>query len=135
MFPSVFGVTAHNAGLHADAHGIGHHISAIFGFDGALGERQSARQRHRPPSSLETNTVTPLIQRMEKLGILSRKKGDKDHRQQIVSLTPKGKEMEQKAYELIPPAMGERLSACPLQIDDYQMLAEQLDEIIKALKR
>ena len=84
---------------------------------------------------LETNTVTPLIQRMEKQGLITRKQGDKDKRQQIVSLTLSGKEMEQKAYELIPPAMGDRLSACPLQIDDYQMLAEKLDEIIKALKR
>ena len=72
---------------------------------------------------LETNTVTPLVQRMEKLGILSRKQGDKDHRQQIVSLTKTGK------------SMGDRLSACPLQIEDYQMLAEKLDEIIKTLKR
>ena len=84
---------------------------------------------------LETNTVTPLIQRMEKLGILCRKQGDKDHRQQIVNLTKSGKSMEEKAYELIPPAMGERLSACPLQLGDYQMLAEKLDEIIKALKK
>ena len=84
---------------------------------------------------LETNTVTPLIQRMEKLGILSRKQGDKDHRQQIVSLTPNGKAMEQKAYELIPPAMGDRLSACPLQMGDYQILAKKLDEIINTLKR
>ena len=30
---------------------------------------------------LETNTVTPLLQRMEKLGIVIRKKGDKDKRQ------------------------------------------------------
>ena len=84
---------------------------------------------------LETNTVTPLVQRMEKLGILSRKQGDKDHRQQIVSLTKTGKSLEEKAYELIPPAMGDRLSACPLQIEDYQMLAEKLDEIIKTLKK
>ena len=39
---------------------------------------------------LETNTVTPLLQRMEKQGIVIRKKGEKDKRQQIVSLTPKG---------------------------------------------
>ena len=30
---------------------------------------------------LETNTVTPLLLRMEKLGIVIRKKGDKDKRQ------------------------------------------------------
>ena len=43
---------------------------------------------------LETNTVTPLLQRMEKLGIVSRKKGEQDKRQQIVSLTEKGKQLE-----------------------------------------
>ena len=33
---------------------------------------------------LETNTVTPLLQRMEKEGILIRAKGEKDARQTIV---------------------------------------------------
>ena len=33
---------------------------------------------------LETNTVTPLLQRMEKEGILVRRKGEKDARQMIV---------------------------------------------------
>ena len=32
---------------------------------------------------LETNTVTPLLQRMEKLGIVVRKRGKEDKRQQI----------------------------------------------------
>ncbi len=40
---------------------------------------------------LETNTVTPLLQRMEKLGIVVRKRSKVDKRQQIVSLTRKGK--------------------------------------------
>ena len=84
---------------------------------------------------LETNTVTPLLQRMEKLGIVSRKKGEQDKRQQIVSLTKKGKEMEEKAYELIPAGMGKQLSACPMNLDDYQNLAEQLDSIINTLKK
>ena len=30
---------------------------------------------------LETNTVTPLIQRMEKQGLITRKQGDKDKSQ------------------------------------------------------
>ena len=84
---------------------------------------------------LETNTVTPLLQRMEKLAIVSRKKGEQDKRQQIVSLTKKGKEMEEKAYELIPACMGKQLSACPMNLDDYQNLAEQLDSIINTLKK
>ena len=84
---------------------------------------------------LETNTVTPLLQRMEKLGIVSRKKGEQDKRQQIVSLTKKGKEMEKLAYAKIPAGMGKQLSACPLMLEDYQNLAEQLDSIINTLKK
>lgn len=84
---------------------------------------------------LETNTVTPLIQRMEKQGLITRKQGDKDKRQQIVSLTQSGKEMEERAYQLIPPAMLGRLSACPLQLEDYQTLAKELDSIINTLKK
>ena len=84
---------------------------------------------------LETNTVTPLIQRMEKQGLITRKQGAKDKRQQIVSLTLSGKEMEERAYQLIPPAMLGKLSACPLQLNDYQNLAKELDSIINTLKK
>ena len=84
---------------------------------------------------LETNTVTPLLQRMEKLGIVSRKKGEQDKRQQIVSLTQKGKEMEELAYAKIPAGMGKQLSACPLKFDDYQHLAQELESIINTLKK
>jgi len=83
---------------------------------------------------LETNTVTPLLQRMEKLGIISRKKGEHDKRQQIVSLTEKGREMEQQAFDTIPSDMGEQLSACPLKLEDYGNLAKQLDALINTLK-
>ena len=84
---------------------------------------------------LETNTVTPLLQRMEKQGIVCRKKGEKDKRQQIVSLTEKGKELEKKAYAKIPSGMGEQLSACPLKLEDYKRLAQELDSIIETLKK
>ena len=84
---------------------------------------------------LETNTVTPLLQRMEKLGIVSRKKGEFDKRQQIVSLTTKGKELEEEAYAKVPSGMGEQLSACPLKYEDYLPLAQELDSIIETLKK
>ena len=84
---------------------------------------------------LETNTVTPLLQRMEKLGIVVRKRGKEDKRQQIVSLTKKGKAMEEQAYAIIPAGMGKELSACPLQLEDYGNLANELDSIIETLKK
>lgn len=83
---------------------------------------------------LETNTVTPLLQRMEKQGIIVRKKGETDKRQQIVSLTEQGWAMEEEAHALIPAGMGERLAVCPLGMDDYASLARQLDALIDVLK-
>ena len=83
---------------------------------------------------LETNTVTPLLQRMEKQGIVTRKKGEQDKRQQIVSLTDKGKSLEEQAYHLIPEGMREKLAVCPLATEDYTSLAQQLDKIIESLK-
>lgn len=82
---------------------------------------------------LETNTVTPLLQRMEKKGIVLRSKGNLDKRQQIVSLTQKGRDMEQQAFEIIPQGMGERLTACPLSMNDFQNMASGLDGIIDTL--
>ena len=83
---------------------------------------------------LETNTVTPLLQRMEKLGIISRKKGEQDKRQQIVSLTKKGKALEEKAFATIPSGWDQQLTACPLKKEDYPRLEQELDAIIDTLK-
>ena len=49
---------------------------------------------------LETNTVTPLLQRMEKEGILIRQRGQKDARQMIVSLTRKGWDLQKKLADV-----------------------------------
>ena len=84
---------------------------------------------------LETNTVTPLLQRMEKMGIVSRMRGREDKRQQIVSLTEKGRAMEEQAYCIIPAGMGKDLKACPFQLDDSAKFASELDTIINTLKK
>ena len=84
---------------------------------------------------LETNTVTPLLQRMEKQGLLVRRKGEQDKRQQMVSLTQQGKDLEQKAYKLISAGMSEQLATCPLKIEDYKALAHELDLIIDTFRK
>ena len=84
---------------------------------------------------LETSTVTPLLQRMERLGLIARKKGEQDKRQQIVSLTEKGRSLEEQAYNTIPAGMGEELKSCPLQGKDYEQLAKDLDSIIETLRK
>ena len=74
-----------------------------------------------------------LEQRMEKQGIVVRKRGKEDKRQQIVSLTEKGKAMEEEAYSIIPAGMGKELSSCPFKLDDYVKFAGELDTIINTL--
>ena len=87
------------------------------------------------PSREVLSRMIEIVKEMEKEGILSRKRGDHDKRQHIVNLTAKGKRLEKKAYELIPAAMGERLADCPLSLEEYQHLAQELDAIINSFKR
>ena len=81
---------------------------------------------------LETNTVTPLLQRMEKGGILVRSKGKKDARQMIVSLTPIGKELQNKLSS-VPFTVGEAVICDSVNPDTFPDLFRMLDDIIGKL--
>ena len=81
---------------------------------------------------LETNTVTPLLQRMEKEGILARVKGKKDARQMIVTLTKKGKDLQMQLSD-VPFAVGESVlcgSVTPETMPDF---FRKLDDMITKL--
>ena len=82
---------------------------------------------------LETNTVTPLIQRMEKMGLVIRTKGIVDTRQRIVSLTKEGKAMEKEAAKA-PACMLEHFADCGLKKEEVFRLVPLLDEVINRLK-
>lgn len=83
---------------------------------------------------LETNTVTPLLQRMEKQGLVTRQRGKEDTRQRIVSLTQQGKAMEERVKE-IPGCLSQQLAD---KMDDIQCLVASipaLDQLIDGLSR
>ena len=82
---------------------------------------------------LETNTVTPLIQRMEKGGILTRTKGTKDARQMIVTLTKKGKQLQDQLTE-VPSTMGYAVICESVTPDTMPELFKMLDDIIAKLR-
>ncbi|TXT41156.1 MAG: hypothetical protein FD135_615 [Comamonadaceae bacterium] len=46
---------------------------------------------------LDSATLTPLLKRMETLGVLARVRAKADERQVIISLTPQGRELQQRA--------------------------------------
>jgi DNA-binding MarR family transcriptional regulator len=83
---------------------------------------------------LETNTVTPLLQRMEKEEILTRTRGDKDARQMIVALTRKGKELQKKLAD-VPAAVGSAVLCDSVTSETAPDLYRMLDDIITKLNQ
>ena len=81
---------------------------------------------------LETNTVTPLLKRMEAEGILTRSKGTEDARQMIVKLTAKGRGMKKKLMD-VPEAVGSAVLCDSVSPETVPVLFEMLDDIIRKL--
>ena len=84
--------------------------------------------------ALETNTVTPLIQRMEREGIVNRTKGKVDTRQTIVSLTAHGKDLREQSVG-IPDCMLENLCGNGVHESSIAEILPLLDELIDSLKK
>lgn len=83
---------------------------------------------------LETNTVTPLLQRMEKAGLVTRSKGSIDARQRIVSLTEKGKAMYEQAKN-IPENMCNKAMTPAGDEEEIIRMIPTLDKLIEELKK
>lgn len=81
---------------------------------------------------LETNTVTPLLQRMEKEGLLNRRRGDKDARQMIVSLTDRGLELQKELAD-VPFKVGGAVLCDSVTPQTAPTLYRMLDGIIAKL--
>ena len=81
---------------------------------------------------LETNTVTPLLKRREKEGILTRTKGKRDARQMIVSLTKKGKDLQKELAE-VPATVGKAVICESVTSETAPELYRMLDDIIAKL--
>lgn len=84
--------------------------------------------------ALETNTVTPLIQRMEREGIVTRKKGEVDTRQTFVRLTEMGRKMQELSAD-IPSCMLDVLCSNGVSEKTVSDIQPQLDEIIEHLRK
>ena len=83
---------------------------------------------------LDTNTVTPLLQRMEKSGLINRTRGKEDSRQRIVSLTEKGKAMHEQAKH-IPECLGNDVALKTGDEKEILKMIPTLDKLIDGLKK
>ena len=83
---------------------------------------------------LDTNTVTPLLQRMEKAGLIKRTKGKEDARQRIVTLTDKGLAMQEQA-KFIPECLSAEILNHIGSIEELTKIVPTLDKLIEGLKQ
>ena len=84
---------------------------------------------------LNTNTITPLLKRMEAMGLIDRVPSETDHRIVMIRLTEEGKKMEAAAAE-IPLRLLQRMKIDPLSTnpDEVKQLKSQLHQLIELLK-
>ena len=83
---------------------------------------------------LDTNTMTPLLQRMEKAGLITRTRGKEDTRQRIVALTKEGKALYEQA-EQIPQCMRKAITIEPDEEEEIARMIPPLDKLIEELKK
>lgn len=84
---------------------------------------------------LDTGTVSPLVKRMEKSGLVERNRQPADERTVVVALTEKGLRLRQKALQ-VPHKIGECMfgNADGIDLAAYNRLRIALDDALQALQ-
>ena len=75
---------------------------------------------------LDSGTLTPVLKKLESKGYITRERSNEDERNLVVSITPKGEELKDKAID-IPAAMG---SCVMLSPEEAKLLYDLLYKII-----
>jgi len=84
---------------------------------------------------LNTNTITPLLKRMENIGLITRTQAKTDQRKVLIALTEKGRSMQDEAAH-IPFNLIKKMNVeiTPDSAENMESLKNQLNELIKLLK-
>lgn len=82
---------------------------------------------------LESNTLTPLLKRLERQGLVVRTHGVADGRRTLVSLTKKGRQLEKQASE-VPTCYAKQILSKLPNPGDLQQLSKTLDTLIDTLR-
>jgi DNA-binding MarR family transcriptional regulator len=100
-------------------------MAALWGEDGAsvgaLGEKLS----------LDTSTLTPLLKRLEAMGLVDRRRSAQDERRVIVSLTSKGEALRAEAGDVLKCVYA----AADLHPQEFQRLTRDIQTLRHNLER
>ncbi|PTI68634.1 MarR family transcriptional regulator [Staphylococcus succinus] len=79
--------------------------------------------------NLKSNTLTPLLKRLETAGWIERKKIESDKRQLLIKLTDKGKSQQLDIYQAISQCVSEQMN-----LQEYQEAKDIMDKLELSLK-
>ncbi|WP_296623037.1 MarR family winged helix-turn-helix transcriptional regulator [Marivirga sp.] len=82
---------------------------------------------------LESNTLTPLLKRLEKKGFIYRERSELDERTVVVSLTEEGDKLKLKAAEIPEKIIGSFKEDTVSETEIYAF-KEMLEKLIKGLE-
>jgi DNA-binding MarR family transcriptional regulator len=78
---------------------------------------------------LQSNTLTPLLKRMQQQGLLARNRSQTDERSILISLTDKGRQLKQEV-----PRLQNQLSEIGISLEEAMELKNLLAKIVNAGK-
>ena len=81
---------------------------------------------------LNTNTITPLLKRMEKQELVKRERSKQDERKVIIKISNKGFDLQEQAKS-IPEDLSKKLLNSSLEVKDLIHLKENLEDVIALL--
>ena len=81
--------------------------------------------------SLDTNTLTPLLKRLEAMGLIVRERSQEDERKVIASLTEKGAVMRSEATEILRCTFA----AADMPATDFAKLTHDIQALRHNLER
>lgn len=83
---------------------------------------------------LNTNTVTPLLKRMETMGLLNRQRSATDERKVVIKLTEKAYQLREQAAT-IPQQLVENINSQKLDVNKLMELKSTLNRLIAMLNK
>ncbi|MBN3511965.1 MarR family winged helix-turn-helix transcriptional regulator [Mycolicibacterium nivoides] len=78
---------------------------------------------------LESNTLTPILKKLEALGYVTRQRDPSDERQVVVSLTEAGRELRAEAFEM------DLVAATGLSLDELRIMQRGVSTLRDNLRK
>ncbi|MCO6225192.1 MarR family winged helix-turn-helix transcriptional regulator [Staphylococcus epidermidis] len=80
---------------------------------------------------LSSNTLTPLLKRLEQSGWVKRERQQSDKRQLIITLTDNGQQQQEAVFEAISSCLPQEFDAT--EYDEMKYVFEELEQTLKHL--